>query len=1269
MSGLINDNFQPTQAATDSTFQEDARFERANPKKKLDSQGWSDAWDEATIFDEIYDNFRVSKLNYYDPNFEFTDAQKKSFVTDYTERESEMMQKATNQEQFLEYQNIINESRERTKRLGQYDPTSVMVAELALGLADPLSIGLGLATGGIATGVGTAMKLGKLGKTVLGATAGAIEGGTFGSIEYSMNPEKTTNDILMYTVFNAGLSSIAPILSKEGKHLSAKTTQEFDRAAVETVSKIDPELHTVPRDEFEVHYGGRKDVDVKAVREKVESHTKSLRDSIGEKPKSTSKKLKQRIDENIVKRNKIKAKEEAKAPSIRDKAESIIKSKSKINEKYDPQIKELNDKLEAAPSSRVYGKLSKELSDIQSKKDVELKKLSTRATKAKLPKESSDLKAINSELKNLRAELKAHEDYKAKVKEAKDFESLPLEDRIKLSNAEDFPNKPITDDYVPPVPKHASAAQNKALIGSPRITTTASEEIRVEAIPDVASDVTDNFTLLKGNNPLSKLGNSIYTHLTGSPVYTVKNLAVNLFENPQAAIKGGSIVNKTADIETAVVGHELRHWKGGQMVRNKSFRQYVKDNGKDRFMGGVRNLFDPAMRKQWNNDVMFGIHSSDYYNKLPKYMQDTVDTTAAQYARALELMQEAGIKGFENVKANKHYLPKILSADALDAALLKHPRELVEYVISKSYQTGGLSLSKKSSDMIAKRRIDQIMRSRHSISTDELPTTLEDLNLLSEELKKAGLDQRSIDDIISNKMDDVDEGNISDRAKKSLEPNIMFEHNGLGFSDLMNNDMDRLSERYIREASANIGLKRTIGVGSYRGMLRLLNDAHKLAANSSEVKLGKISAEDLNGQFMYMKDAVDVMYGRTIDTQRGLAKGLSRLRQATSLASLGGMGLTTAGELPRVLANHSATLFKKEVPLFAKPENLEKLGYHGLKQAEYILADSGFDHLFRPEFMRLDELEELSGATKSAWSKAASLLDSSLAKGQEIQAKFSLFNSVQGMGEKISTRATVWEVLNGAVPEQIARNAGWIRPDGSSLIEDLKPFIKKNERGKGNVFDMERLMTDRKDLLQDLQRGVMRIRNRDMLRMSVGETPMFLNNALGQALMQFRGFPYAALSKQVINDIRGDRSAAALTFFMSAGMGYMINAVRIGLSAMEDPDKDFNEMWKERMTGTALGFNMTSTMSQLAPLGLVSDLAATVGVMPPSLMADQSNNFQGGNSFMPPSLRFLDSARKVPQGVMEGDLHKSLYNLQKVAPMGNLIGIGDVTTKMINEFK
>jgi hypothetical protein len=650
----------------------------------------------------------------------------------------------------------------------------------------------------------------------------------------------------------------------------------------------------------------------------------------------------------------------------------------------------------------------------------------------------------------------------------------------------------------------------------------------------------------------------------------------------------------------------------------------------------------------------------------------------AQFREGGRIRSEAGEAGFENLDLDKNYVTTILDETAIKNALRNNPKWRVIDLLSLGYQKGRFQLDKELADRVAEAFVLRAKNHTLTMADAVRASTDSDIASFVEKLKKAGVDQDIIDDFSETSMKKELQQHISNRAKKSLVPDISVELGDLKFIDLVDADLPKLLESYTREAAGGAAFARQLGLKTRREINDVLVDIEKSAENSN------LDPVLIKREMQILKDGVDLAYGRSInkDAHGTFVRNLSRFRDLTSLLRLQFNGIASAPELARMTAQRQLSTVLEVVPELGAirgTKNFRKGGkYSGafnnpdLQEMDEMISFAGEDFALYPNGLRADEIEEAVSEGGSWQQRVGSYFDNAIAQGRRVQEVASGFRAIQGTGERWGVRALAldikkWVFKDGPpISEMQLNNAGW--HDG--FLDEVKTWMLDNPattKYKGKDISLMNFGEMPVSMQERLQVGIHRLVARDMLRPMVGETPIGLHKWVGQTLTQFRSFAILSMEKQLVHDIRHDRVMGAIIAMHSAMISYMALAVS---SMQRHIGKD--NAWEEienDLVGTNAIAGVLGRMGQLAATGIIVDATATMGLVPEQFL--QGRDQVGARAMSPGSVPVVGMAKDIleaPKAVasmLKGSDDKdraalsseAIKEVQDVLPFAKMIGI------------
>lgn len=1213
----------------------------------------SSAWKQGTIYDELAQMYDQQVQDFEDDQtWNIDEDMKADIIKNYSSLEGDYLQKAGSQREWDWRRQQIELDRKDSQEAAKYGVTG-QIATLAASIADPAGWVIGTATGGAAK----AAQVGRVASGVIGLGLGAGVGYGYGKLEQQANTTVSETGVLLGAAFGAVIEGgIAALAAGPRK---AKMINETNDAIESTV-------HGKPASPEDMYFRANPDAKRSDIEKAINSRTKEIEARVGdiETPYVTAKAEAKRIKaDDAVKRAADSILEGVPKPSaqMRNAASSLVKKIEQIETSF-------AKKMEAAEARVAAAKTTKQAEDaakaIRALKDNKAK--SIKGANKKFSDKfgfKPNTKGTYEIVKVARSEAKQADDLVAQGVKSDEAAA-----ELKAWNAKSIQEK-IDELFPEGAPRNDSVGAMKATRGREEDIINIGDEqglsLQAESrIPDemdTSSTVPLAFDAIKGNKVLGDSILAPFTILNTSLHKGIRALGNLMLENPQGARQGGAVAEKTVSSIMLNAGRMMRTAGGGAFVRNQAYEKFAKVRGK----GLIRGHFDTAARKEFDQTIMLAIDSRAYKEALPDFMKEAVESVEAQMSEVLKQLQAAGVRGFENVKDSKHYVPKIANMANFKNAARKHDQTTVKAVMSKAYQTGGLGISKESADKLAAVRYNQMMRLHPD--TNGVPRDVNTNDLINE-LRAQKVDEEIIEAILVKRADDEMNLDISDRAKKSLLPDLHAEVGGLRYADLVDNDLESLIEGYIREMAATVGVKKMLGASTYNEAKGIIDVEVAMAKGS-----GKMSDKDfkmIEREEQVLKDSLDVLYGKDLNgtTWRGTVKGMSRLRSFTGSLRLYMSGLASVPEFGRILGSNGLSV-AGQMRSFS-PRHISKMKHEDLKELDEIIPFNGEDWAFEPRTKRIEDFAEMDDASSKMWQ----IGDLALSGIQRTSQILSMQRMIQGTGEKLATRSIAYRVKAGKITEQQARDAGWIQKrsvrDGDiesikevNFLDELKEFMDANPKASIEGRKMFNLEAMSPEMFERLQTGINRLSMRDMQRMAVGELPLNFNNWIGATMLQFKSFVLGSVAKQLVHDVRaGDKMRSATALTLGIGLASSVVGFKSALQWAGDPSErqSLESYVSKRMTGTGGAYNAIMNSGQLSGISLMADALATLNMMPDDLIASRKNEWAGARKgFMPPVVSLGDDAIKAATGDP-----KAIHNL---VPFTKTIGINQALTQLYKE--
>jgi hypothetical protein len=504
--------------------------------------------------------------------------------------------------------------------------------------------------------------------------------------------------------------------------------------------------------------------------------------------------------------------------------------------------------------------------------------------------------------------------------------------------------------------------------------------------------------------------------------------------------------------------------------------------------------------------------------------------------------------------------------------------------------------------------------------------------LLLEALDDLGLDKADYDHVkavLDTAGKDLKQNPIAKRIKMDMNTSIGVGDRQIRITDLL--DVD-LGSGYMSTGRYWLGRAALARKGDH---LASPEDIEKSLERARQmgIKYG-MDAKDVKHQVDLIRKGIDLITGRPIEDMSKTSYTLMRnIRKAIVNSFLGKLGIIQASETGRMIAAVDSTMRLPVIRDLVKGIVTGRVDSAQLKEIEdYLVGDIGFrPYMNHPDFRADDFGHKIHPAEK-----LQDTMGYYLAKASGWNRVYTMQNKtlMNGLSQK-------WyrQVMDGTFPEAQMRDLGV----DDLLLKDLKEQMQKHAK-KVEGLTGEKTYTE-----LGLENWDPAVRRKFALMLhrkasnaiqviQTGETPMWLNTAMGQFLGQFRTFSIAALSKQTTRDYKmlreGDREAA-LAMYYNLCTSVMANAVKIGFAAgTMAPDR--REEYLEKALRPASLVNQV--MSYTGPLSPLMDASNILG---DTFMGDTWNEVAGGRygfrgkglTAAVPGLDFINKAYKGVSGM------------------------------------
>jgi hypothetical protein len=511
---------------------------------------------------------------------------------------------------------------------------------------------------------------------------------------------------------------------------------------------------------------------------------------------------------------------------------------------------------------------------------------------------------------------------------------------------------------------------------------------------------------------------------------------------------------------------------------------------------------------------------------------------------------------------------------------------------------------------------------------------------IAERMRKNGVRESDIMDIIDT-LNKGAEGGLPGYAKSRVpvDLNASATINGetIQIVDLLNQDIPAVYTRYTKEATARRAISEATG-----GLL----DSDQ-AMNDLIVNMGLEAAElGKPVDTRAVRNALQIMMGRQYDGQ--LNTDLRRLRDAVSLAGMGGLGESQLAEFGLALNRGFSALIGAKQVMAAKTGDFRK--WRGLELTPEQQRNQTF----------LRELQEASGLFQEMYlierrnvhfdaqegnTRALSKIVDTATGGkfrpllQHMQTRFTGYGVIRAYEDQIAMASIMQDIAKyfdgrkAFSSEDRLRDIGVPLDRNSWLARRIRHMATRNEDGTIQTLNLNRWSAEDKNKLgvilnryasQQVQKGFVGESSPEMMRPDVA------------FLMQFKSYPLLAAEKQMARHLKFADKEAAMGVMLNAASSSLARMLRYYSVAAGIPDEKKREKYLEEKFDS-LGYDTLLYMGIGTPLTTV-DFAADVMEGKPL-----------------PALNYISSYGAAMTAPFEEDIHeRDMRNTQVAMPLGTI---------------
>jgi len=740
---------------------------------------------------------------------------------------------------------------------------------------------------------------------------------------------------------------------------------------------------------------------------------------------------------------------------------------------------------------------------------------------------------------------------------------------------------------------------------------------------------------------------------------TLQLLALQTMENSSGRFRG---INNTGAI---LKEQYLPQITQNIAVSNDAYKLWSKES-KIPQSRESRKQFDTLVREEMYNRY---IDATPTTNAGIKLYADAMD---ADFAKALELMKNAGVHGAETLEHFSGWMPQRWSGhkmiDMLNSGMVA--REQIELGLIDGYRKMHPDWSDDALKATAKAVVTRSISMTAGMDTNVYRILQQDgRTYLEEMLLNNNMPKDQIDKFLDKLTKDLENKGKTKilKSRNEIDPRTPIPGTDFRVMDLMEDNLTAVNLRYARTAAGVSALSKSSGIRS-KADFDLMKDAIL-----DEVKaLGgsAIKPEYLDNIWAHFSGGA---------LGQGINDWARRATQLSNLGLLNQLGLTQASETGMLIAANGFESFMEVAPLWkeimANPAQYKPV----LRELEQIgIAIRGEHNLIRPDKM-LDEMP-LNVQLKSIQSNDPDLyaqlekffesggsFDNLLSKGQRVQGFISGYYAVHHAQTWAFARTYLQhfgKLARGDKALSKARLYDMGFKDDEMYNRIISAF-KKNVEYDGKVVSALNIEKWKPEDIQDFSSIMHRAIRQNIQKGLTGETAFWQTKELGHLMSNLRNFTLTGLKKQTIRHMRIADAQTVASVLWGVPIAGMMYAARQALNG-----KDEN-LTPEKIVKGAIGYsNLT------APIPMLTDpFSAILGLDSMQFGMYGARDYQGTYDFIPgiPAFDTLNKMGGIPQSLIglatnSADV-KDISALQAAPLFGNALGFNYMFNSMKDDVR
>lgn len=656
-------------------------------------------------------------------------------------------------------------------------------------------------------------------------------------------------------------------------------------------------------------------------------------------------------------------------------------------------------------------------------------------------------------------------------------------------------------------------------------------------------------------------------------------------------------------------------------------------------------------------------------------VKEAVASTRNMFKRMLQDAKDNGLKHFDSISDSDTYLPRVLRSDKIRRVINDHGSTAIVTMLKGSLKANNPEIDEKIADNVAKAwlkrgrevPIGQQAKFSAALSGD-------DGELLKDMLLGADVDQVEADRIVAYFKEKGDGGIKQSKRRIDFDESYVDPDTGIKFTDLTENNVERLARTYAHEVSGATALAK-FGYKTPDQFESHIQKVMQEATDSGTMTKGQIEAANRKAMNIYNQ-----IVGRPNEQFTELKATAQMLMDYNYIRAGGGFAIASVPEMfAAVTANGTRAVFQ-HVPMLPKFfKNLVK----GTPDNELVeLIDSfgiGRDLDLINTFARGAFEDPLGVETFS--SKVVGSVRQGLDVGKRTVSLMSGLPQLTKFSQVISAKSTIQRFVNNAYKDKTltkkwAAQLGLDEQWQKSVYSGLKKYAKVEKSpfsgNKVRSLDWDSWYKADPEAADRFKYAVVRATNRLIQRQLPGELPEFMSKTTSRLIFQFMNFGIAAYEKKTLNALHRRDFETAVTIGLLSSIGSMTYAVQMyGLSKVQNDPETF---LRERLALDQVvkaGVQRSGYLSILPPV--IDNVAYAMGRDP---VFNQFARTSGlgttpltSNPTVQLGVNLKDSTRAAAKSITDPDYHlteKDVRAMTNLLPLRTLPGMQHIYEQMIH---